>query len=405
MKKVISWFAMIVCSAGQVVCAQAPGQPTRGPGNNAGLLYASAFGLWSIPQGNQGQFSWSTPSLCTTNADGIPLNPVFAVGTPIIIKDQIPANSEIVVPTAVTVGGFGCSITVNPVNKHNTFTLTSATGGLQEAINYAKGLPYNVILTPDWTRVGGTTGMITAASGVAAIGILDERTPCLIPYVWTGSVYTAEGDLCGSSPFLITSFTGCSGSLELGQTVTNPTCSATYTGTPTSAHITNTDSIDSPLVLISPFTSGTIVGSFRHTVESGATVTLTAIGTSSQTATQQYTWNPRIFGGVGTVGATSTVTALGTTAVLSTSDVLPSAGIGTETVGETFGPYTPSGQAVYLLLIGGTHTFIDAGTGFPFAFNAPIAVTFTNQYGVVVTMWLYQSTNPLFGTFTPKVAS
>jgi hypothetical protein len=406
MKKLILWLAMIALGAGQLISAQSPGQPTRNPGNDAGLLYASTFGLWSIPQGNQGQFSWSAPSLCTTNANGIPLNPVFAVGTPIYIKDQVPANSEIVVPTAVTVGGFGCSITVNPVNPHKTFTLTSATGGLQEAINYAHGLPYEIVLTPDWTRVGGTTGTITAATGITNISILDARTACLVPYIWNGAVYTNQGNLCsGGGGFTINSFTGCAGSLELGQTVTNPTCVATYTGVPSSANITNTDSIDSPLVLSSPFTTGTIVGSFHHSAIATTTVTLTATGASTQTATQQYTWQPRIFGGVGTAGATSTVTASDTTAVLSTSDALPSAGLGAETVGQTFGPYTPSAQNVYLLLLGGSHTFIDAGTGFPFAFNPPITVTFVNEFGVTVTMYLYQSTNPLYGTYTPKVAS
>jgi hypothetical protein len=55
--------------------------------------------------------------------------------------------------------------------------------------------------------------------------------------------------------------------------------------------------------------------------------------------------------------------------------------------------------------LGGSHTFIDAGTGFPFAFNPPITVTFVNEFGVTVTMYLYQSTNPLYGTYTPKVAS
>jgi hypothetical protein len=99
------------------------------------------------------------------------------------------------------------------------------------------------------------------------------------------------------------------------------------------------------------------------------------------------------------------VTASGTTAILSTSDVIASAQLGAETVGQSFGPFAPSGQKIYLLLIGGSHTFIDAGTGFPFAFNTPTTVTFVNQYGVSITMYLYQSTNLLYGIYTPKVAS
>ena len=212
-----------------------------------------------------------------------------------------------------------------------------------------------------------------------------------------------------STAFTITTFTGCGGSLELGATITNPVCSATYTGTPASASITNTDSIDSPLVLISPFTSGTIVGSFVHTTTATTTVTLTAVGSSTQTATQTYTWNPRIFGGVGASGATSSVTAAGTTAVLSTTDVLASLGLGAETVGQTLGSYMPSGQNIYLLLTGGSHTFTDNCTGFPFPFNSPTSVSFINVNGTTVSMFLYQSTNPLTYTggcaFTPKTAS
>ena len=165
MRKLILVLSIIVLGVALSCCAQTPGTPTVGPGNTAGLLYASNFGLWQVPQGNTGQFSWSSPSFCTVTAAGIPLAPVFAVGTPVLIKDQVTANSETVTPSAVNVGGAGCSITVSLANKHNTFTLTSGTAGLQEAINYAHGLPYQVILTPDWSRIGGTTGMITAAHG------------------------------------------------------------------------------------------------------------------------------------------------------------------------------------------------------------------------------------------------
>jgi hypothetical protein len=205
--------------------------------------------------------------------------------------------------------------------------------------------------------------------------------------------------------FTINSFTGCGGSLELGASITNPVCSASYGGTPASAQITNTDSVDSPLMLSSPFTSGTIAGTFSHSTVASTTVTLTAVGSSTQTATQTYTWNPRIFGGVGDSGATGYVTSSGTTAVLSNTNILPSIQLGAETVGETFGPYTASGQVIFLLLTGGSHSFIDANTGFPFAMNAPIAVGFVNVNGTTVPLYLYQSTNPLYGSYAPKATS
>lgn len=248
-------------------------------------------------------------------------------------------------------------------------------------------------------QVKGIVQPVNGGTGISTAGL----TGC--PKVTSG-VWTVTLANCTSGfPFTINSFTGCNGSLELGATVTNPVCAATYSSLPASAAITNTDGVSSPTNLTTPFTSGTITGSFVHTVVTTTTLTLTAIGATTQTATQTYTWNPRIFGGIGASGATSTVTASGTTAILSTSDVLASIQLGAETVGQSFGPYSPSGQNIYLLLMGGSHTFIDAGTGFPFAFNTPTAVSFVNANGVTVSMFLYQSTNPLTGTFTPKVAS
>lgn len=218
---------------------------------------------------------------------------------------------------------------------------------------------------------------------------------------WT-PVTSCPSNLAG---FTITGFAGCGGTFEIGFSNTNPTCTASYSTPPLSASITNTDSIDSPLTLSSPFTSGTIVGTFVHTASATTTVTLTAVGSSTQTATQTMTWAPRSFGGVGAAGATSSVTAAGTSAILSNSTVLTSLGLTSTNVGATYGPFVTSGSNVYLLLIGGSHAFIDAGTGFPFAFNAPIAVTFVNANGVSVAMFLYQSANPLFGTFNIKVTS
>lgn len=250
------------------------------------------------------------------------------------------------------------------------------------------------------------TGCGGGSSGVSSLNLL---TGALNISCGSGLTCTAAGSTIAinlATGFTINSFTGCGGALELGQTVTDPVCSATYSGTPTSASITNTDSIDSPLVLSSPFTSGTIVGSFHHTTIATTSILLTAIGSSTQTANQTYTWNPRIFSGLGTSGATSSVTASGTTAILSNANVIPSAGLGAETVGQTFGPYAPSGQAVYLLLTGGSHTFTDVCSGFPFAFNAPLTVTFVNEFGATVNMYLYQSTNSLTGScFEPRVIS
>lgn len=245
-------------------------------------------------------------------------------------------------------------------------------------------------LAANQTGSGGTATIVTAGEGINVTGSGTVSNPYVV------SISTAFG---------ILSFTGGQAG-EIGQSFVNPSFAATYSGTPTSANVANTDGIDSPLNLTTPFTSAAVIGTFHHTAAATVTFTLTATnGVSSPTATQTLTWQERIFGGVGTIGATSSVTASGTTAVLSTGDALPSAGLGIETVGQNFGPFSPSGQAVYLLLSGGSHTFTDSLTGFPFAFNTPTTVTFVNQFGVSMSMFLYQSTNPLTGTFEPRVAS
>ena len=261
------------------------------------------------------------------------------------------------------------------------------------------------------TQTGQSFGPInfTVAGGSSSgVSSLNSLTGAVTIACGSGLSCTVSGQTINigtTAAFTINSFAGCGGSLELGATVTNPTCTASYSATPASASISNTDAVDSPLVLTNPFTSGTIVGSFYHSSVHTTTVTLTAVGSSTQTANQTYTWNPRIFGGAGTAGATSTVTASGTTAVLSNSNVLNSAGLGAETVGQVIGSYSPSSQVIYVFLTGGTHTFTDNNTGFPMAFNAPTTVTFTNVNGVAITMYLYQTTNALYGNYSPKVAS
>lgn len=249
-------------------------------------------------------------------------------------------------------------------------------------------------LAANQTGSGSGATYVVAGAGITVTGSGTLSSPYVVA-------------LSSSSPLAITGFSsGAIVNVELGYSIINPAFVCTYSGTPTSASITNTDSISSPTTLTSPFTSGTVTGTFVHTTVTTTTFTLHASdGTTSPTATCAAEWLPRIFGGVGATGATSSVTASGTTAVLSTSDVLASAGLGAEVVGETFGPFTPSAQCVYLLLTGGSHTFTDAISGFPFAFNAPTTVTFVNAHGVTITMYLYQSTNPLTGTFQPKVAS
>lgn len=348
---------------------------------------------------------WDLP-VYTTQASGGNLLPVLAIpgasvsfynqpsGTLASTYNSATSVSACPTGTQVVLNGSGaCVSNADPQGRMGAWFLpgqymAKITGGGKTTSYY-------------FTISGGGSGSI----GVSALNTLTGAVTIACGGGLTCTVSGQTITISSSGGFTILTFTGCSGALEIGQTITNPTCMVTYSGSPTSASITNTDGVNSPLNLSTPFTSGTFVGSFVHTAVATTTFTLTALGATTQTANQSYTWKPRIFSGLGAAGATSTVTATGTTAVLSTGDVLPSAGLGAETVGQTFGPFTTAGQAIYLLLTGGSHTFVDVTTGFPFAFNPALTVTFVNQYGVTQTLYLYQSTNSLTGTFEPKVVS
>jgi hypothetical protein len=292
------------------------------------------------------------------------------------------------------------------------------TDGYVLAWNGANWIPTHLsALSGSFTASQDLSGNSTAQTVVGLYNHpLASTAPVLsaVP-VWDGSIYDIRKltvDDLGPA-FTITGFSGGS-VVELGVTVTNPAFSASYSSTPNSASITNSASIDSPLVLNPPYTSGTVVGSFADGGSSVTviTFTLTAIAATTQQAFQYIYFEIRDYGGVGTAGATSSVTSSMSpatpTVTLSTSDVLASEGLfyGGENAGTIFGPFSPSGQKIYLLLQGSSHTFKDANTGFAFPFNAPTTVSFTNQYGVAgITMYLYESQFNLSATYSIEVVS
>ena len=202
--------------------------------------------------------------------------------------------------------------------------------------------------------------------------------------------------------FAITSFAGGS-TVETGATVTNPSFTASYSSLPTSAHITNTDGIDSPLALITPFTSGTVVGAFSHSSPANVVFTLTAVGATTKTATQTIAFQDRGFGGIGTAGATS-ATASGNNAVLNGgAGTLADSFLAANFVGTSFGPFSPVSQVIYIQLPAGAHTFKDQD-GFGFPMTAVNTFSFVNQEGATVSMTLWAS-NTLSSPFMVTVAT
>jgi hypothetical protein len=205
--------------------------------------------------------------------------------------------------------------------------------------------------------------------------------------------------------FSISSFSGGS-TVETGATVTNPAFTASYSATPTSAQITNTDGIDSPQVLTTPFTSGTVTGAFTHSTNTSTVFTLSAVKGVTKTATQNINFLPRTFGGVGSAGATS-ATASGSTAVLNAGHgTLADEGLFSGVVGQSFGPFAPATQKIYLLTphTSTVHTFRDQNN-FSFAMLSPTTFSFVNQFGAALSMDLYESTNLLNSSFTITVVT
>jgi hypothetical protein len=240
-------------------------------------------------------------------------------------------------------------------------------------------------------------GSITAGSFVGLDGAFLTESNIV---AGTGIVVTISGPnviISAAVPFSISSFTG-GFEVELGASVVNPSFTASYSGSATSAYITNTDGIGSPKVLLTPFTGGTVTGTFSHSSAASVNFTLTASnGSSMPTATVSGVWAPRIFSGVGTSGATG-ASASGTSAVLvGATGTLPSFQLGEESVGTTF-TFNLTGNYFYMLLVNAGHTF--NVNGFP-ATLASTPISFVNDNGVTVSMNLY--VGPTFGTGTYTV--
>jgi hypothetical protein len=171
-------------------------------GGPAGIFYAADFGRWQLPQGNSptsGMIQWPSANICSVTSGGYTFTAV-KVGRPLKIVDVNPLNTEIVIPSAVTINGGSCSVTALMLYTHTAYTVESGTAGLQEAIDYGTvgSRTAQVILTPGWSLLGGTTGMITSATGSANVSILDQRVSTLVPYVWSGSAYSASGFQTGA---------------------------------------------------------------------------------------------------------------------------------------------------------------------------------------------------------------
>jgi len=320
----------IALTFGLATLASAQTNPALG-----GIYQADSFANWSSPPGNLSPYSWSNSDACYGKTLGLTF-PMYVAGVPIQITDANPALSEVATVNSVYTNN-QCSITLNAVNSHTSFSLSSATAGFREALNYAvKNGGGTVVLTPRWASLGGTTAMITAAPGITSVGISDQRTALTTAYLWNGSAYVAQSS--GGSG-TVTKVVDASGLLSIANPTTVPTF--TYNAVPANT------------ILAGPASGGNTAPFFRALgVSDLPATTLSAAGTPTTGAIAKWvtsntignsnlneTTGNFVLSGNGTGGiVNSTPTQMATALTTATATPLQSA-----LFDKSSGAYIPSG--------------------------------------------------------------
>jgi hypothetical protein len=163
--------------------------------NIEGQIVASQYGRWRVPGYQANTYNSFAPNSCRVQG-GASFFEAFTVGTPVEIVDSQPSMSEVVVPTSAVQTNVTCSVTIAPVNDHQVpFYFTSATGGLQEALNNNLTSPQSntVILDnafyqllPAGTSAAAVIGLV---KGGPTLGLIDITTTPTNWYRWNGSQY------------------------------------------------------------------------------------------------------------------------------------------------------------------------------------------------------------------------
>jgi hypothetical protein len=196
--------------------------------NIEGQIIASQYGTWKVPGYAPNTYSNFAPTACRVQGGASFFSP-FSVGTPIRIVDSDPSLSEIVTPVEVVENNNACSISIVPTHYHGLpFSITSATGGLQEAINANLSDPgtNTIILNNEWYNLGGSSSTISSVTGSAQLGLVDVTTTPFTWYQWDGSAY-AKVSVGGGVPSVngITAAT----SIAAGQNTSVSTAGSTIT--------------------------------------------------------------------------------------------------------------------------------------------------------------------------------
>jgi hypothetical protein len=214
--------AVLVSMASAALCGPSAAQ------NVEGQIVASQYATWKVLGYAPDTYSGFAPAACRVQG-GASFFPAFSMGTAVRIVDSNPRLSEVVTPSAVVDDGSACSVTIHPAHHHQTpFYFTSATAGLQEAINANIAIPgpNTIVLTNQWYQLGGSAAVIASVHGAASLGLVDVTQVPTKWYQWNGSAYVAV-DTSGCNGGCVTQINGTSGPVNL---VSGSNVSITRTG-------------------------------------------------------------------------------------------------------------------------------------------------------------------------------
>ena len=196
------------CILGMLLGILAP-QLVRGQTQNPqpAWQFASDYGQWVIASQTPQTYIWTGANFCQIPKQGGSTFFAFNVGTGVFIRDALtPTHNEVVSPTAVISTSSSCGFEGSPAYPHTTFSVLSATGGLQEALNVldsgTQPVATAVILNRNWYALltglpGYTTGtpaaIIAAAKGSTTVNLVDTTTAPWTFYGWNGVQYVVVG--------------------------------------------------------------------------------------------------------------------------------------------------------------------------------------------------------------------
>lgn len=200
MRKVLAAVALLFATAGLAV-AQGGLPPVT--------VTAEQYNNWSFNSQTANTYTFTGANCQNYPATGGVISSYFVFGPtaspyPVLIRDANPANSEIVTPTSTSNVSGACGFAASTVNTHTSFTVSSGTAGLQDAVGTLGGtatpaVPWTVIIDRTYYQlVAGlpsrsVAGIINALKGSVNVQIQDITTAPSTFYVWNGSNYVPRG--------------------------------------------------------------------------------------------------------------------------------------------------------------------------------------------------------------------